>query len=164
MCLGSLARQPSLDRASAAAVLLLLVFLPIAVLAPAAAHRQVRRYSWESGIEGGGAPGGAPGWSEALSAVAFIPLLSVRLPKRGRGQIISTILAAASEGESSKTRLMYKSNLDSRELKRYIALLTNNGLLLLRRDTRNRESYYLTDKGRDFLQRYNELEKFLTRL
>ena len=59
---------------------------------------------------------------------------------------------------------MYKSNLDSRELKRYIALLTNNGLLLLRRDTENRESYYLTDKGRDFLQRYNELEKFLTRL
>ena len=97
-----------------------------------------------------------------LAALGFLPLLSLRLPKRGRGQIISTILTAASQGESSKTRLMYKSNLDSRELKRYIALLTANGLLSLRKDSGSHESYYLTDKGRDFLQRYNELEKFLT--
>ena len=104
-------------------------------------------------------PSGRP---EVLATLGFLPLLSLPLPKRGRGKIISAILAAASEGESSKTRLMYKSNLDSRELKRYIALLTDSGLLFMRKDQGSRESYFLTDKGRDFLQRYNELEKFLT--
>ena len=94
--------------------------------------------------------------------VISFPLLAVRL-KRGRGQIISTILTAAADGETTKTRLMYKSNLDSRELKRYIALLTESKLLLLKKDDGNHESYYLTDKGKDFLQRYNDLEKFLAR-
>ena len=97
----------------------------------------------------------------APAALALFPLV-VRPTKRGRGQIISSILAAAAEGESSKTRLMYKSALDSRELKKYMALLTDTGLLLRKSDG-NHESYYLTDKGRDFLQRYVELEKFLAR-
>jgi len=89
--------------------------------------------------------------------------VGIRPRKRGRGQIISTILTAAAEGESTKTRLMYRSNLDSRELKKYMTLLTESGLLLLEKHDNLHESYYLTDKGRDFLQRYNELEKFLSR-
>ena len=97
-----------------------------------------------------------------LPALAFIPL-SVRPLKRGRGKIISVILSAAADGESTKTHLMHRSNLDSRELKRYISLLTESGLLLMQKNDDNHESYYLTEKGRDFLQRYNELEKYLTR-
>ena len=162
MRLGSLARQPSLDRAFAAAVLLLLVLSPLVALTTLGAHRLGRRPASESGLEGWVPSAETAGWTLAPAALALSPLL-VRPTKRGRGQIISSILAAAAEGESSKTRLMYKSALDSRELKKYMALLTDTGLLLRRKSDGNRESYYLTDKGREFLQRYVELEKFLAR-
>jgi len=81
--------------------------------------------------------------------------------KREKVDIIATVLGIAREGAISKTHLMYRSNLDSRALKRYISLATEKGFLSSERDGNNHESYCLTEKGRDFLQRYKGLEALL---
>ena len=82
-------------------------------------------------------------------------------PKRGKVDIISTMLVIAGEGGIAKTHLMYRSNLDSRALKKHIALVTEKGFLSSERDGDNHETYHLTEKGRDFLQRYKGLEGLL---
>jgi predicted transcriptional regulator len=84
---------------------------------------------------------------------------TARLLKREKVDIISAILSIVAEGETCKTHLMYKSNLDSRALKKYIILMVEKGFLSTKKD--DHESYHLTEKGRDFLQRYNGLEMLL---
>ena len=65
------------------------------------------------------------------------------------------------DGETAKTHLMYRSNLDYKELKKYMALMTEKGLLSSRMDDGHHDSYHLTEKGKGFLQLYKELEQFL---
>jgi predicted transcriptional regulator len=49
---------------------------------------------------------------------------------RSRSEIVRSILEAANAGEgASKTRLMYKSYLSYNQLKEYLALLQENGLI-----------------------------------
>jgi len=82
--------------------------------------------------------------------------------KRERTEIISAILTAAGEGVNAKTRLMYKTNLDTRALKKYLNFLTERGFLKDQTDSEGRTSYHLTEHGRRFLERYRELDGMLS--
>jgi predicted transcriptional regulator len=81
-------------------------------------------------------------------------------PKRESVDIISEILSFVADGVTAKTHLMQRSNLDSRAMKSYMAVMTEKGLLSSERNG-SHESYHLTEKGKDFLQTYNTLEGYL---
>lgn len=63
------------------------------------------------------------------------------------------------EGEASKTKLANKANLDTRASKTYLDLLIL-GLNFITRDS-NTNHLTLTDKGREYLERYLKLKKLL---
>jgi len=69
---------------------------------------------------------------------------------RSRLQIIANILLAA-EKSPLKTHIMFQSCLNIRTLNRYLDELVEAGLLGLKSS-----SYFLTQKGRSFLDRFEE--------
>ena len=71
--------------------------------------------------------------------------------KRNNLDICADILRV-SKGGAKKTHLVYQANLNFKIVKRYIAELMEKELL-----EREGDRYYLTDKGSDFIERYDEL-------
>lgn len=72
-------------------------------------------------------------------------------------EIAAGILDIAKEG-SRKTRIMYLGNLSFDLLQKYLDLLVNVGLLELRNG--DEKTYLATEKGRAFLEDFNELQKY----
>ena len=77
---------------------------------------------------------------------------------RSRFEIASNILTAASEGNATKTRLMYGSFLSFAQINDYLAFLQGNALISKNESTR---LYALTEKGMRFLHIYEELTKLV---
>ena len=67
---------------------------------------------------------------------------------RSRTELASNILEAANGG-ATKTKIMYKAFLSYEQLKEYLAMLTNNGLV--KRDVEG-DLYRTTSKGIKFLE------------
>lgn len=102
-----------------------------------------------------------PGGRQLITSCLLF--LGTRLvSKRGRNEIISTILAAVGKGVTAKTRLMYRSNLDTRTFKKHMDFLTEKGFLRDDGDHEGHCSYHLTEMGRRFLERDRELEGMLS--
>ncbi len=78
---------------------------------------------------------------------------------RSRTELISQILEAATGSGITKTRLMYKAFLSYQQLKEYLRILIENGLIEY--DQPN-QLYKTTDKGHKFLKIYNQLNEFVT--
>jgi predicted transcriptional regulator len=72
---------------------------------------------------------------------------------RSRTELASNILEAANGG-STKTKIMYKAFLSYAQLKEYLSVLTENGLLTY--DDASR-SYITTSKGVKFLDTTRQL-------
>lgn len=102
------------------------------------------------------------GFSVTPSLVPIFFLATTRTLRRGRVDIIATILGITADGGMTKTHLQYRSNLDSRAIKRHVADAIENGLLLTKKDDANHDSYHLTEKGEGYLRAYEDLQKFLT--
>ncbi len=75
--------------------------------------------------------------------------------RRCRMDVISSILDAATNG-SKKTRIMYKAALNFKQMQRYLPLLLKKGLLD-NAQTGSGNVYKTTQKGLDFLRKYEEL-------
>jgi len=72
---------------------------------------------------------------------------------RSRTDIVATILEAANGG-ATKTRIMYKAYLSYAQLKEYLSILTENGLL----DYEEGElKYKTTEKGIRFMNTYDQI-------
>lgn len=72
---------------------------------------------------------------------------------RSRTDIAAMILEAANGG-TTKTKIMYKAFLSYAQLKEYLAVLQENGLL----EYQDGEQIYRTsDKGMRFLQTYSQI-------
>jgi len=71
--------------------------------------------------------------------------------------IIASILDSATNG-ARKTRIMYRAALNFRQLQRYLPLLIKRGLINYA-ETNKGSVYKTTEKGRDFLQKYEELKR-----
>jgi len=79
-----------------------------------------------------------------------------RRPYRNRMEIAAGILEIAKNG-SRKTRIMYLGNLSFDLLQKYLEMLVNLGLLEMRN---GKETIYVaTEKGREFLKDFDELQK-----
>ena len=76
---------------------------------------------------------------------------------RSRVQIAANILEIAKTG-SRKTRIMYLGNLSFALLQKYLEMLVQYGLLEVRGSSE--KSYLATDKGKQFLEDYYELQKY----
>jgi predicted transcriptional regulator len=74
---------------------------------------------------------------------------------RGRLEIIADVLRVAS-GNAKKTQIMYQANLSYRVLQKYLAEITGASLICFEDGER---CYVLTDKGRAFLDAYEEYSK-----
>ena len=76
---------------------------------------------------------------------------------RSRIQIAADILEIAKEG-SRKTKIMYLGNLSFDLLQKYLEMLVNYELLEVHGSPD--KSYIATEKGKQFLEDYYELQKY----
>lgn len=74
---------------------------------------------------------------------------------RGRIDIIADILRVAKE-QVKKTQIMYQANLSYTILQKYLAELADSALIAFDVE---RQSYSLTDKGREYLVLYKDYSK-----
>jgi len=72
---------------------------------------------------------------------------------RSRTDIISQILQSANGG-TTKTRIMYNAYLSYAQLKEYLAVLSESGLIEYLPEDR---TYKTTTKGLSFIQMYNKI-------
>jgi predicted transcriptional regulator len=79
---------------------------------------------------------------------------------RGRSEIIAVILETANDSSGvNKTRIMYKAVLSYTQLREYLSLIIENGLMeYLEVEHR----YRITEKGIHFLQIYNRIRELIT--
>jgi len=73
---------------------------------------------------------------------------------RSRTDIVSQILDAANGG-STKTKIMYKAYLSYAQLKEYLSILVENGLLEYEE---GEQKYKTTSKGIKFMQVYQHMD------
>lgn len=76
--------------------------------------------------------------------------------RRSRMDVISSILEAATNG-TKKTRIMYRAALNFKQMQRYLPLLIDRGLLKNVQMDGAQTMYKTTEKGLDFLKKYEEL-------
>lgn len=79
--------------------------------------------------------------------------------KRSRDIIIPQILEICIGG-ASKTKIVYQANLNFKTVKPYTDLLINNGLLKVSRGPH--VIYETTDKGIEFIEKFNEINNELS--
>jgi predicted transcriptional regulator len=77
---------------------------------------------------------------------------------RSRTELTSNILEAANGG-ATKTKIMYRAFLSYAQLKEYLAMLTQNGLIAHDVD---RAMYRTTSNGIKFIERSRQLDGLLT--
>jgi predicted transcriptional regulator len=77
---------------------------------------------------------------------------------RSRTDIVATILDAAIGG-STKTKIMYKAYLSYAQLKEYLTILIENGLLEYEE---GELKYKTTEKGLRFMRTYNEIGEMVS--
>jgi len=78
---------------------------------------------------------------------------------RGRLEIIYAILSVCRK-PAGKTRILYKCNLSYEQLLRYLRYLVSRGLVDSPEKGR-KELFQVTDRGRRFLQEYENLSSFV---
>src|SRR5579864_4278816 len=88
---------------------------------------------------------------------------SLHASKRKRGwiEIIWLILSQCVKG-SVKTRIMYRCNLNSKQMQQYLAFLLDCNFLEGRRDSDHVTTlYYTTELGTNFIRKYQQLQEVL---
>jgi predicted transcriptional regulator len=71
---------------------------------------------------------------------------------------IAAAILKIAQGGSLKTRIMYSAFLSFPQLKEYLELLTDQGLL---EHVKEEKIYSTTEKGRRFLKMYGEVDKLV---
>jgi predicted transcriptional regulator len=77
----------------------------------------------------------------------------IRMKYRSRSDIIGLILEAANGG-ATKTKIMYKAFLSFAQLREYLSMLAEKGLIEYEEGL---QKYRTTDKGIRLLQIYNQM-------
>jgi len=88
--------------------------------------------------------------------LVFIPYLRTKWKYRSRSDIVGLLLDAANGGGATKTKLMYKAYLSFNQLREYLALLVENGLIEYEEGMR---TYRTTEKGMRLLQIQNTMDE-----
>jgi predicted transcriptional regulator len=75
---------------------------------------------------------------------------------RSRDEIIGLLLNAANGGGATKTRLMYSAFISFNQLKEYLSLLVENGLIQYEE---GKHTYRTIEKGIRFLHLQNKIDE-----
>jgi len=75
---------------------------------------------------------------------------------RSRSDIIGLLLNAANGGGATKTKLMYSAFISFNQLKEYLSLLVENGLMEYEE---GKHTYRTTEKGLRFLHLQNKIDE-----
>ena len=78
---------------------------------------------------------------------------------RSRTDIVGLILESANGGGATKTKIMYKAFLSYAQLKEYLTVLLENGLLEYEE---GRQFFRTTEKGIRLLQMYNQFDEIMS--
>ncbi|MCW4005481.1 MAG: winged helix-turn-helix domain-containing protein [Candidatus Bathyarchaeota archaeon] len=87
-------------------------------------------------------------------------LTDISSKRRDKLLIISEILEISKDG-SLKTQIMYRANLSFAQLVDYLRFLEKNRLMK-KVNNADKDTYYTTEKGMDFLQRHHEIMELLS--
>jgi len=88
-------------------------------------------------------------------------------PHRSKHKIVAEILTAIKEYESRGgiqfTKILYIARLSSDQLKRYLADLIDNGLIirLKSQTSKGGDHFFITDKGIEYLSMLDEMTKVM---
>jgi predicted transcriptional regulator len=86
-------------------------------------------------------------------------VLEVTRSRRGWIEVLADILNEADiESGVNKTTIVYRANLNFKRFKRYFVFLVGRGLIEEISLNNNHVHYKTTEKGREFLKRYNDLK------
>jgi predicted transcriptional regulator len=77
---------------------------------------------------------------------------------RSRTEIVGLILEAANGGGASKTKIMYKAFLSFAQLREYLTMMQDNGLIEYED---GRKTYRTTEKGIHLLQIYEQMSELV---
>jgi len=88
-----------------------------------------------------------------LAIFIMVILLVINMKYRSRTDFVSQLLEAANGG-ATKTKIMYKAYLSYAQLKEYLSVLVENGLLEFEKGT---QTYKTTSKGLQFLKTYSQI-------
>lgn len=80
--------------------------------------------------------------------------------RRTRLDVYADILKAIGE-ESRKTHIVYEANLNFKRCRRYLDNLRNNGLIKVQ--SKSPLTWTITQKGKNFLKKYEEIREMLPR-
>lgn len=83
--------------------------------------------------------------------------------KRDKLEIIQDILLSVKEkdGKIRRTNIMYKSNLSFHSLQEYLEELVKKNFIREIKGSRGVKTFEITDRGLNFLQKYNEIRDFV---
>ena len=88
----------------------------------------------------------------------FSILLYNSMGNRSRNEIVGSILDAANEGGTTKTKIMYIAFLSYSQLNGYLSILIENNLIEYLDGT---QTYKTTEKGLNYLKMHNEIGELL---
>jgi predicted transcriptional regulator len=88
----------------------------------------------------------------------YIQRFSSLVKYRSRTDIAALILEAA-DGGAAKTKIMYRAFLSYAQLKEYLAVLLENGLIEY---SKADQFYRITQKGMRFVQLYNQVGELIS--
>ncbi len=83
--------------------------------------------------------------------------------KRSRYMILSQILDICTDS-ASKTRIVYKGNLNFSTVNLYLDLLIKNGLIEEKNNEQSHKIYKTTEKGMDLLEDMNQINDELGKI
>jgi predicted transcriptional regulator len=94
---------------------------------------------------------------DLLKTLLWASIRMIAMKYRSRTDITAQVLEAANGG-STKTKIMYKAFLSYAQLKEYLSVLIQNGLLEY---IEGEQIYKTTDKGNRFLKIYNQIGEYV---
>jgi len=83
------------------------------------------------------------------------------LCRRDTFRIIADILSVAMAG-ARITEIVYRANLNFKECRRYLRFLEAKGFILADKNSKGKTFFILTDKGRRFLELYEDIIKLFS--
>jgi predicted transcriptional regulator len=80
---------------------------------------------------------------------------------RDRTELVASVLEVVNGRSLNASQIMYRSFLSYAQMKQYVSILIDAGLIRTYQEENRRRTYRITDKGLMFLHLHNQLDELL---
>jgi predicted transcriptional regulator len=80
---------------------------------------------------------------------------------RDRTELVASVLEVINGRSLNASQIMYRSFLSYTQMKQYVSILIDAGLIRTYQEENQRRAYRITDKGLMFLHLHNQLDELL---